>query len=186
MPAPAKVSDDEVVRAARRLVDRHGQGALSMNAVADEVGVRTPSLYKRFADRAALLAAVQRQVFADVEELLDAAAARRDPQVVLMAMAKAYRGFAKSHPHLYELMYSTEVPHDAASDEARRLAAQPIVSRLASWIGQARALPVARVLTAFVHGFVSMELHGAFRLGGNPDDAFLLGLDLLLSSLPKS
>jgi AcrR family transcriptional regulator len=185
MPAPAKVSDDEVVAAARRLIEREGPAALSMNAVAEEVGVRAPSLYKRFADRAALLAAVQRQVFAELGHRLEVAAARPGPQQALAAMATAYRAFARAKPHLYTLMFAPDVAHDAAGDDARRLAAQPIVSRLGDWVGRERALPTARVLTAFVHGFVSMELQGAFRLGGDVDDAFALGLDLLLSSFGR-
>ena len=38
-------------------------------------------------------------------------------------------------------------------------------------------------LTAWVHGFVSMELSQAFRLGGGIDAAFETGLDAILSGL---
>jgi AcrR family transcriptional regulator len=182
VPAPAKVSEAEIVAAARAIVERDGVAALSMQAVADAVGVRAPSLYKRFADRAALLGVVQRELFAELGQRLEVAAARPGPPQALEAMAHDYRAFARARPHLYALMFGADVPHDAAGDEARRLAAQPIVSRLADWVGRERALPTARVLTAFVHGFVSMELGGAFRLGGNVDAAFALGLELLLSS----
>lgn len=185
MPAPAKVSDDEVIVAARRLVERHGAAAVSMQAVADEVGVRAPSLYKRFADRAALLVAVQRQLFVELGRRVDVAAARPGPRAALAGMADAYRAFARGKPHLYALMFAADLPHDDAGDDARRAAAQPIVSRLAGWVGPERALPAARVLTAFLHGFVSMELSGAFRLGGDVDDAFALGLEMLLSSLER-
>ena len=183
MPAVAKVSDEEILRAARRIVDRDGVAALSMQAVADTVGVRAPSLYKRFADRAALLGAVQRQLFAELGERLELAAARPGPQLALRAMADAYRAFARAHPHLYALMFSSGIPRDAAGDAARQAAAQPILSRLRDRVGLDRALPTARVLTAFVHGFVSMELAGAFRLGGDVDEAFAHGLGLLLSSI---
>ena len=183
MPAPLKVSDDAILAAARRLVERDGPAALSMQAVADDVGVRAPSLYKRFADRAALLSAVQRQIFGELGARLEVAAARPGPHFALAGMAHAYRAFARARPHLYTLMFAPDLAHDAAGDDARRLAAQPIVSRLADMVGRERALPTARVLTAFVHGFVSMELQGAFRLGGDVDAAFALGLDLLLSSV---
>jgi len=183
MPAVAKASDAQILAAARRLVERDGPAALSMQAVADAVGVRAPSLYKRFADRAALLGAVQRQVFAELGERLEVAAARPGPDYALAAVADAYRAFARAHPHLYALMYSPDVPRDEAGDAARRAAAQPILSRLRDRVGLARALPTARVLTAFVHGFVSMELAGAFRLGGDVDEAFAHGLQLLLSSI---
>ncbi len=182
MPAVAKVSDDGIVAAARRLVERHGAAALSMQGVADEVGVRAPSLYKRFADRAALLAAVQRAIFADLGRRLEAAATRPDPQLALVAMAHAYRGFARARPHAYALMFSSELPHDGVGDDVRRLAAQPVLTALSAWIGPEQALATARVFTAFVHGFVSMELSGAFRLGGNVDEAFARGLQMLLGS----
>jgi AcrR family transcriptional regulator len=184
MPAVAKVSDEQIVAAARRLVDRDGASTLSMQAVADAVGVRAPSLYKRFADRAALLGAVQRQLFAELRDRLEVAAARPGPDSALRAMADGYRAFARAHPRLYELMFAPDLPHrDPAGDAARAAAAQPILSRLQDWVGPARALPTARVLTAFVHGFVSMELAGAFRLGGDVDEAFAHGLTLLLSSI---
>jgi hypothetical protein len=39
------------------------------------------------------------------------------------------------------------------------------------------------MLTAFLHGFVSMENAGAFKLGGNVGQAFAFGLETLVASL---
>jgi len=44
-------------------------------------------------------------------------------------------------------------------------------------------LPLARTLTAFLHGFISMELANAFRLGGNIEAAFRDGLDTILGEI---
>jgi hypothetical protein len=43
-------------------------------------------------------------------------------------------------------------------------------------VGQERALDAARTLAAWLHGFASMELAGAFRLGGDVDAAFEFGV----------
>jgi len=183
VPAVPKTSEDDIVRAARALVERHGAGGLSMQAVADEVGVRAPSLYKRFADRAALLAAVELQVLGSLGRTLERAANTGKPASDIDAMGRAYRKFAKNHRRLYEMIFSAEAPRGDAADRARAEAARPVVERVAELVGERQALSSARVLTAFVHGFVSMENAGAFRLGEGVDEAYDLGMSLLIKSL---
>jgi len=70
MSAPPKTSDREICEAARRLLETEGEGGLSMQAVAQAVGVRGPSLYKRFANRSDLLSAVARDTLLELAELL--------------------------------------------------------------------------------------------------------------------
>jgi AcrR family transcriptional regulator len=183
MPAVAKTSDDDIVRAARKLVEREGADGLSMQAVADEVGVRAPSLYKRFADRAELLAAVELQALASLGHALERAAKGAAPASDLREMGHAYRRFAKNHPRLYEMLFSRSAPRGKDADRARAEAAKPLLDRVAHLVGPERALASARVVTSFVHGFVSMENAGAFRLGEGVDDAYELGLEMLMDGL---
>ena len=58
-PARAKTTEEAILDAASNLLEVGGLDALTMQAVAAEVGVRAPSLYKRVRDRAALVRAVQ-------------------------------------------------------------------------------------------------------------------------------
>ncbi len=50
-------------------------------------------------------------------------------------------------------------------------------------VGEAHALEAARLLTAWATGFVTMELAGAFRLGGDIDEAYRYGRRHLVASL---
>ena len=181
MPTPAKTSPSEIIAAARDLLAEVGIDSLTMQAVADRVGVRGPSLYKHFADRAALLSAVEQTVVADLKNVLVAAATSPDDKTALRAMAKAYRRFACESPATYALIFSLQSP-DEVSLAARRLSLEPVLARLESYLGDRNlAFVRARVLTAFLHGFVSMETTGAFGMGGNIDSAFSMGLDILLA-----
>ncbi len=57
-PARARTSSEEIIAAGRALLESGGLEAVTMQAVAQRVGVRAPSLYKRVPGRAALIAAI--------------------------------------------------------------------------------------------------------------------------------
>src|SRR5262249_8352724 len=110
--------------------------------------------------------------------------ANRAPSAVaaLAAMAHAYRAFAKRFPRLYPLLFVDRKP--TLSPSAGTVAAvQPLLQRLTTIVGPDEILPAARLLVSFLHGFVSMEIAGAFRLGGNVDEAFAFGLSTALRGL---
>jgi AcrR family transcriptional regulator len=179
LPAPAKTSDAAIVAAAKRIAAAEGLENLSLQAVAEAVGIRTPSLYKRFADRAALVEAVREEVLKSLAERLNKVASKRDPAKALRAMANEYRRFAQREPQLYRLvMASGGEPSPAA-----RAAVAPLFETLSALLGIERALPAARTLTAFLHGFVSMEIGGSFQFAGSVDDAFDFGIRTLLAGL---
>jgi len=183
MPAIAKTSDEEILQAARALIEREGVANLSMQAVAEAVGIRAPSLYKRFADRATLLSAVERESFVTIRRVLERASASGTPRQALDEMARAYRRFAKGHPRLYEMLFSRSAPGGTDADRARAEASEPVLARMTELVGEDKALASTRVMNAFVHGFVSMENAGAFKLGPGVDDAFALGIATFLRSL---
>jgi AcrR family transcriptional regulator len=62
----------EVVAAARRVLEAEGPEALTMRRVAGEVGVRAPSLYKHLPHKSALEAAVIADGFAEAAAAFEA------------------------------------------------------------------------------------------------------------------
>jgi hypothetical protein len=57
------------------------------------------------------------------------------------------------------------------------------LAALFALIPKAKVLPAARTLVAFLHGFVSMELEGAFQLRGDVDEAFAFGVETIVGAL---
>jgi AcrR family transcriptional regulator len=185
-PAPARTSTDAIAAAARRLLEAGGLPAVTMRAVADEVGVKGPSLYKRVPDRAALLRIVADGVVADLEGTLATAAGAGDPRARLRAALLAYRDFVRNNPNGYRLLFA-DLPADALL-EPERLAAlgAPLVAAAAGIAGNADALQAARTVVAWAHGFVTMELSGAFRLGGDLDVAYAFGIEAILEGVSRA
>lgn len=165
MPTPERTSLADIVAAACDLLETGGPAAVTMQAVAARVGVKAPSLYKRVRDRDALLAHVARATAAALADRLAASAPS------LPALFRAYRDFAHERPEGFRLMFAG----DSATAQMAR-AAEPVLAATRAAVGEASALDEARLLTAWATGFISMELAGAFRLGGDVDDAFEYGL----------
>jgi hypothetical protein len=55
-----------------------------------------------------------------------------------------------------------------------------VVAELA---GPGRALAPARTIVAWANGFIAMELAGAFRLGGDVQQAWEFGLDRIVAAV---
>ena len=186
MPSPPKTNEAKIVAAARKLVEKHGRNGFSMNDVARAVGVRAPSLYGRFADRAALLASVELELWRALERALGAVPKVADAARTLTAQAHAYRAFAKAHPQGYALIFDAEAERTEEGLSARTAAVAQTAPSFAKLVGERDALAAARVLTPFLHGFVSMELAGAFRLGAGLDEAFERGVATILFGLKRA
>jgi AcrR family transcriptional regulator len=152
----------EIVATARELLESEGPEALSMRRIADQLGIKAPSLYKHLPDKQALEAALISHGFAEIAE---AFAQARD----LAAVAAAYRGYAQAHPHLYRLM--TAGPLDRARLEPG------VEDRAAAAIVAATGGEhTARAAWAFAHGMTILELDGRFPPGADLDAAWAAGI----------
>jgi AcrR family transcriptional regulator len=183
MPTPDRTSLDEIVAAGRSLLESGGLSGLTMQAVADRVGVRAPSLYKRVRDRSELVSRVAQATIRELGDRLDAAAADEpDSRRALAAVAHEARSFARERPVAFGLVFAPGA--DLALDPKALAQGSTTVLRIAAELaGEDRALDAARTLTAWLNGFVGMELSGAFRLGGEVDRAFEFGIATLTGAL---
>lgn len=99
---------EEIVAAAVALLDETGdESAITLRSVARRAGIAAPSIYRHFPDQPAIMLAVVRQAFAELEAQLRAAldAAGDDPGERLFACGHAYLRFAQDHPERYRSMF---------------------------------------------------------------------------------
>jgi AcrR family transcriptional regulator len=189
----------DILDAARRLVQEEGIRGLTMRALGRAVGVTAPTLYDYFASKEAVLDAL----FVQGTQLLshafvEASAASRPGRDRLMANAIAYRQFALDHPDLYFLIFgrvdASYRPGEREIDCVHNVgdqATQAIVEAME--IGEIRpGDPEAAAYATWVmaHGHITLELSGfCDKYGEDADDRermYLRNFELLFDGLAPS
>lgn len=182
-----------------------GATALSLNAIAKQMGMSGPALYRYFAGRDELITELIRDAYSSLADTLGAAA---ESGADLPALAHALREWALADPHRYFLIYGTPVPGYHAPDDVTGIAqgimvtlldacvalpsdgpATPFDTHLEShrqWAGGHPAPPAALhrglALWTRLHGVLSLELAGHFTgMGFDPALLYAAELEDLLS-----
>ncbi|CAN5198527.1 TetR/AcrR family transcriptional regulator [soil metagenome] len=183
MPTPEKTSREAIVAAGRDLIERDGVVGLTMQAVADRVGVRAPSLYKRVRDRNELLGLV---VAASIGDLTARMSAQQQPQPRdrLVALGSVLREFAHEYPVGYSLVFGA---HGAPRPElsAAQATVAPVLTAVEELTGPEHALDGARLLTAWATGFLTMELADRLQMGGDIESAWAWGLQRIVGAIER-
>ena len=135
-----------------------GPAAVALNAIARELGVSGPALYRYFRNRDALLTALVRDAY---DDLAGALAGTGD-------LPRAYRAWALAEPHRYRLLFAAPLPgYDAHQPELIAAAQRSMDLLLKVEPDPQRAV----VLWSRMHGHVSLEIEGNFASMGLDADA---------------
>lgn len=176
MSRRAGLDQRTVVAAAAELADRDGLDALTLAALAQRLGIRTPSLYNHVDG----LPGVNRDLaLLGLRELgarLGRAAIGKSGDEAVLAMADAYRAFVQEHPGVYAA--TVRSPRLIDPDDRELQAAEAnlldVVLAVLSGYGLAGddAIRAARGLRSVVHGFSTLEAGGGFAMPVEIDASF--------------
>jgi AcrR family transcriptional regulator len=177
-----KLSRDSIVNAALTFLDREGWDALTINALATQLGTKGPSLYNHVQSLEDLRRTVRMRVVGDIIDMLNTVGEGRTRVVAVMVMASAYRSYAHHHPGRYSAF--TRMPlggDDPEFTDATRAAAAPVISVLASYgLDGDNAFYAALEFWSAMHGFVLLEMTGA--MNGIDTDAVFTDMVMRLAT----
>lgn len=164
-----------LVAVTARLLATEGEAAISARRVAREAGASTMAVYTYYGGMDELLAAVRREGFRRFGIELERPARTADPVADVMAQGWAYRHFALTDRHLYEVMFrgrladpATAAPHDAEASMATFLSLVHRIERCAAsgpWLID-DAVAAAEVVWSAAHGHCTIELSGYHDIAG--------------------
>jgi len=186
----------EAKQVALRQLAAGGPTAVSINAIAKELGMSGPALYRYFDSRDALMTALITDAYNDLAAALRAASAKTSAAPVA-AVATAYRVWALEEPHRYRLLFAaplmgydahqselvnaaqgamdvlSEIVSSAATPTSGLVAAR-LNEQLAAWVAtrevQATSSPAAALqaiqMWTTMHGHVRLEIDGNYASMG--------------------
>ncbi|MGW7506911.1 TetR/AcrR family transcriptional regulator [Streptomyces massasporeus] len=181
-----------------------GASALSLNAIAKQMGMSGPALYRYYGGRDDLITELVRDAYRSLADTIAATAAEDGAEVP--ALAHALRDWALRDPHRYFLIYGTPVPGYHAPDDITAISSEIMAILLDAcakvdgdapatpfgahldehreWANGHLAPPAAlhRAMTFWtrLHGVLSLELAGHFTgMGFDPARFFAAEVDAL-------
>ena len=155
---------DALIKAALREAEQAGPEAISIKALAKELGVSQPAPYRHFADREALLAAATAEAFRQFTAMLREAMAKPSKQSKLSRLAQATLDFGLRRNGVYRLMFASRTVscamkgsdlHNAVS-ETFLLVLEALEAPAIGYLRERQALKI----WAALHGVVMLAEQG--------------------------
>jgi AcrR family transcriptional regulator len=129
---------DAILAVAYKQIAKNGAAALSLRAIARELGVTAPAIYNYYHRRDNLVTALILEAYSSLGKSQRSAVSqvdKNDLAAQLSALGLAYRDWAITYPQRYQLIFGTPIPHYEAPQDttvpAAAWALQPLIKVLA-------------------------------------------------------
>lgn len=181
----AGLSSGVIVTAALDLIDQAGPAGLTLAAVAERLGVATPSLYKHVANLAELRRLVAVRILADLTTQLTTAVMGRSGDEAVTQLMHTYRTYVQQHPGRYAAVPPDPLHGDPDVAAAGTQLLEVFLAVLRAYhLPESATIHAIRRLRSIAHGFTSIEASGGFGLPEDVDETYQQLIAMFLTSLP--
>ncbi|MFC4777405.1 TetR-like C-terminal domain-containing protein [Paenibacillus sp. GCM10023252] len=175
-----------IVKAAANRADQDGYDELTLASVAQELGVRSPSLYNHVGGLPELRVHVA--VYSLIEFLRRLREAKGDNvgEEAILALGMGYIQFVRDHPGLYEMILRSKDLSDSRLSGYGEEIVQLVVGCLEPYhLDSEMAIHIVRAIRSLLHGFASLEQGGGFGIALDLNVSVRLGLRTLLAGIER-
>ncbi len=179
MAYPAKTDRGRILTAAVEQVEQQGLRGLSLRALAGSLGLTPNALYRYFADRAMLEAALAGEAARLLHLAMQRAVKKGSPEQAIRRIARVYLDFARKRPRLYELLLllACDMKEEQATPHQELWVF--VLEHVTAMTGTNRASEATIAFWAYLHGTAQLEATKVFG-DVKPGKAFDYGLDAWL------
>ncbi len=184
MPHRMGLDQASVVEAAARLVDEEGIEQLSLGRLAERLGIRVPSLYNHIAGLPGLKHDLALYCLRELRDCITRATVGKSRAEAIIALADAYRAYARQTPGRYALTLQAPPPDDQEVQAVAQQVVEVVLAVLAPYkLGEEDAIHAIRGLRSIVQGFISLEVAGGFGIPTDTDASFRWIINLYIAGL---
>jgi AcrR family transcriptional regulator len=181
---------EALLAAAEDLVERGGTAALSVRAVANEIGTTTRAVYSTFGSKEGLLSALAKRSFDMLHDAIAELPHTDDPgRDLVEAALTVFRPMAVEHPSLFRIAFLRAAPDVSLGPdvaEAARAGFELLTERVqrladAELLGGRDAPAATREFNAMCFGMAVTELLNPAQLGPDPERAWRAAFETLVA-----
>ncbi|MGM9977526.1 MAG: TetR/AcrR family transcriptional regulator [Clostridium sp.] len=173
-----------ILKTAANMADTNGIASVTLKALAEELGIKSPSLYKHISGLDELNKELMLYGWKALEQDIIKASIGKAKDDAIIAICWTYRNYVTLHPGVYEAMQW----YNMYQSEEHLNATEGIISVIfqvldAYNLTEEQKVHIVRMLRGFLQGFLTIESHGGY---GNPqpiDDSFNFALKTILNGI---
>jgi AcrR family transcriptional regulator len=184
MPRRPGLDRRVLVGEAALLADERGLDFVTLANLAERLNVRAPSLYNHIDSVDELQKQLSLFALQALADEVTRAAIGHNGAAGLLAIANAYRTFAKMHPGMYGATLRAVHPDDAAMQKVAGDMLDVLRAVLAPFgLDADVSIHAMRGFRSLVHGFVSLEAAHGFGLPQDIDESFQSAIRSFIAGL---
>lgn len=174
-----------IVETAAHMADEKGIANITLKSLADELGIKSPSLYKHLGNGLdELNQELMLYGWRSLENEITRAAIGKSKDDAIIAICHAYRNFVNRHKGLFEAMQWYNMYQSEEHLQATQGTIDILFQVLEAYgLTEYQKVHCVRMLRSFLQGFSAIESHGGF---GNPaplHDTFDFALKTILNGI---
>ncbi len=174
------------IQRAAQLADANGLEALSMKAVADHLGIRTPTLYHYFpAGLDDLYREIALLTLREQATLLGQAVMGKAGAEAVRALVDTYRACIKAHPGCYAATIRPNRDDPEREALMSQIVAIAVRALDAYHLAYDDAIHAVRMMRAVAHGMATLELAGGFGMPQDVDETYQRLVTAILNDLAE-
>lgn len=184
MSRRAGLTTATVVKTAMKIADEEGIEQLTLLRIAEELGVKSPSLYEHVEGMNGLIRQLKLKGLMLMGQQFQHAVIGISGDDAVRRLVDSFRSFVKAHPAVYSLTVESDNTEDKELGKAAREILDVIYTVLKFYgLSEDKLVHATRYMRSVVHGFVSLEKAGGFGLSLDPGVSFETIKELIVTNL---